>query len=176
MTICEKEGNDQGFLCCFGSYVGVIVAGILQAIAFVLSIVNLFTVEPIEDGESPVGLIFALCCITITLIGTTSFIVNLIWRESTNSRMCLFVTQLLLYVAMIGAGIFVEAWLIMTIVDSQTGGHGASVVKGLGILLAWLFAAIFVIYAVIGALFLRVFKSYLDNLRNRRKSVVINDN
>ena len=76
---------------------------------------------------------------------------------------------------MVAVGIFVEAWLIMTIVDSQTGGHGASVVKGLGILLAWLFAAIFVIYAVIGALFLKVFKSYHDNLRDRYKNVSIND-
>ena len=86
MGLCEKEGNDQGFLCCFGSYWGVITFGILQAIAFVLSVTYLIQNKPLveasEDGEDveiSLKFYFDLFLLIITLIGLISFIVNLIW-------------------------------------------------------------------------------------------------
>ena len=111
MSFCEKEGNDKGFLCCCGSYVGVIVAGVIQAIALVYSVIFLFSVE---------GLYFGLFFSIITLIGTISFIVNLIQRESVQARMCLFVTQLLLYIAVLAAWIFTLGYLIvMTLIAAS---------------------------------------------------------
>ena len=41
--MCEKEGNDQGCCCCCGSYVGVIVFGILTAIGFFSALIQLIS-------------------------------------------------------------------------------------------------------------------------------------
>ena len=189
MKFFENEGNDKGFIFCLGSYVGVIFMGIVQAVSFVFSIFALFSMLLDDKPDNSLSLGLPIFLTVITLIGTISFIVNLIWRESINSRMCLFVTQLLLYITVLAGGIILIVLLVIFFLHGETDDDeeprtesdatsdaiegGLRVLSAFG---AFLVAVFLVIYAVVGALFLRVFKSYLDNLRNRRKSVVINDN
>lgn len=49
--MCEKEGNDQGCCCCCGSYVGVIVFGIMSALEFIGAIINLMQAAAMDPAE-----------------------------------------------------------------------------------------------------------------------------
>ena len=105
MCLCENDGNDKG--CCWysGSYVGVWVFGILQAMIVFVSVVQLLAFPVEEQTQKLEGLndkqkeqeAFSIKLTTfytclLTLFGLAPFILVLFKRESSGARLWLFVT------------------------------------------------------------------------------------
>ena len=175
--MCKDETNDKACCCCGPSYIGVIVFGVLTAIALPLNIVGL--IWPSQKGwdgkqlsteELEANYATALFSVVMYAIVLIPFMLVLIMRKSLAARLALFTVSLVALVVSLLFNVMevLRLWAAAGVLaenpaDEYQALAGRLFYGGL----VWLIMTL-VIILVIDPLILYVYWKFYTNLRDRK--------